>query len=252
MVDLQRALAVAREACATAGDIAMRHFRDGVAVEWKSDASPVTAADREAETAIVAIIRSAFPDHAILGEETGSHGGSTARWLVDPIDGTRGFAAGGMFWGPLVALEHGGQIVAGALGLPVVGEFYAAARGLGCWRGSERVRLSTVARWGDAVISLGELRRIAARFGDARLLEVLRSCASARSFGDVGAAVMLLSGRADVWIEAGVSPWDVAPHHVLVAEAGGRTTDVSDSTGSAIIATNGALHDHALELLGCR
>lgn len=239
---------VARAATEAGAAVALAHFRRGVAVEWKPDASPVTVADREAEAAIFAVIRDAYPDHALLGEESGAHAGGDVRWIVDPIDGTRGFVNGGSCWGPLIALEAGGKLVVGALALPVTGELYVAARGLGCWRGRDRVVLSRTARWQDATLSLGELRRIGDRIGWERLRELASTCLSARSFGDVGAAVMLLSGRADAWIEAGVSPWDVAPQQVLVEEAGGRTTDLSDAK-SGLLATNGALHDHVLAIL---
>jgi histidinol-phosphatase len=248
-VDLERAFDVAKSAAEAGASVALAHFRRGVTVELKADESPVTIADRDAEAAIFAVIRDAFPDHGIVGEESGEVSSGQARWIVDPIDGTRGFAAGGSFWGPLIALEHGGRIVAGALALPVVGETYVAARGLGCWRGAERVTLSTTARWQDATLSLGELRRIGERFGWERFQMLVSTCLSVRSFGDVGAAAMLLSGRADAWIEAGVAPWDIAPQQVLVDEAGGRVTDLSTDK-SAIVATNGALHDHVLRQLG--
>jgi histidinol-phosphatase len=247
-VDLKRVFDVAKAATEAGSAVALSHFRRGVTVELKADQSPVTIADREAEAAIFAVIRDAFPEHGILGEESGEVIRSDTRWIVDPIDGTRGFTAGGSFWGPLIALEHEGRIVAGALALPVLGETYVAARGLGCWNRGERVKLSSVTSWDAATLSLGEIRRIAQRVGWERFESLVSSCLSVRSFGDVGAAVMLLSGRADAWLEAGVSPWDIAPQKVLVEEAGGRVTDLSD-TKSAILATNGHLHDHVLRAI---
>jgi histidinol-phosphatase len=247
-VDLKRAFDVAKAATEAGAAVALSHFRRGVAVELKEDQSPVTIADREAEAAIFAVIRAAFPDHGILGEESGEVAHSTTRWIVDPIDGTRGFAAGGSFWGPLIALEHDGTIVAGALALPVLGETYVAARGLGCWQRGERVQLSSVTEWSQATLSLGEVRRIAQRIGWDRFQTLVSTCLSVRSFGDVGAAVMLLSGRADAWLEAGVSPWDIAPQKILVEEAGGRFTDLSDAK-SALLATNGHLHDQVLAIV---
>src|SRR5512136_123439 len=152
-LDLAQAVATAREAVAAAGAAALRHFRRGVAVEVKLDRTPVTVADREAEAAIEAVVRTAFPRHGFLGEETGASPGSEeARWIVDPIDGTRGFTRGGPFWGPLVALEHRGEIVAGAMAMPALGETYWAARGLGAFlqRGAEtpvRLRVSEIPAW---------------------------------------------------------------------------------------------------------
>src|SRR5512137_1020115 len=133
-LDLDLALATARRAVEAAAAASLAHFRRGVRVEVKPDRTPVTAADRDAEAAVLAVVRAAFPGHAVLGEETGAHGGDASlRWIVDPIDGTRGFTRGGSFWGPLVALEQDGRVVAGAMALPALGEVYCAARGRGAW-----------------------------------------------------------------------------------------------------------------------
>src|SRR5512138_2819956 len=109
-LDLDLALETARAAVEAAARVALPHFRRGVTAELKADRSPVTVADRESEQAIFDVIRAAFPGHALMGEETGAHAGAGAgvrtRWIVDPLDGTRGFTRGEPFWGPLVGLEH--------------------------------------------------------------------------------------------------------------------------------------------------
>src|SRR5512142_3459224 len=149
-LDLDLALVTARRAVEAASRASLRHFRRGVRVELKPDRSPVTIADRESEAAVLDVIRAAFPDHAVLGEETGAHAGTAGtRWIVDPLDGTRGFARGENFWGPLVGLEHEGEVVAGAMALPTAGEVYFAARGRGAWLTAaggapERLRVSGV------------------------------------------------------------------------------------------------------------
>src|SRR3954469_16224936 len=143
-IDLSRALGVARDAVAAAGAAALAHLRRGVIVETKPDLTPVTAADRAAEDEIVGVIRAAFPDHAILGEEGGARGTGAVRWIVDPIDGTRGFARGGMMWGPMVALEIAGQLAVGAIALPVLGRTYWAARGHGAFRDGTRLTVSAI------------------------------------------------------------------------------------------------------------
>src|SRR5512138_1745006 len=133
-LDLDLAMVTARRAVEAASRASLAHFRPGVRVEMKPDRSPVTQADRDSEAAILAVVRSAFPEHGFLGEETGAHDGSDrTRWIVDPLDGTKGFTRGRTFWGPLVALEHDGEVVAGAMALPALEEVYWAARGLGCW-----------------------------------------------------------------------------------------------------------------------
>jgi hypothetical protein len=90
-----------------------------------------TQADRDAEAAILDILRRVFPEHATLAEESGAEGAGRDRWIVDPLDGTRGFARGGTFWGPLVAYERDGRVLAGAMALPALRETYWAGRGMG-------------------------------------------------------------------------------------------------------------------------
>ena len=248
-VDLGRALGVARDAVAAGGAAALAHLRRGVVVETKPDLTPVTAADRAAEDEIIGVIRAAFPDHAILGEEGGARGSGAVRWIVDPIDGTRGFARGGIMWGPMVALEVAGELVVGALALPALGATYWAARGQGAWRDGTRLAVSAIAEIGDATVSLGELKRMAARPG---VQALIARAASVRCYGDLAGCTMVLDGRAEVWIEGGVQPWDVAAPAILIREAGGRYTDwtgaPSFESGYAI-ASNGAIHDEILRAM---
>ncbi len=257
-LDLDLALATARRAVEAASAASLRHFRRGVRVELKPDRTPVTVADRESEQAIVAVIRASFPDHAILGEETGAHAGSAAtRWIVDPVDGTRGFTRGEEFWGPLVGLEHEGEVVAGAMALPAAGETYFGARGRGSWlaaAGTEPVRLqvSGIARWEDATLSIGEPRVVLAPPLEAPVAQLATTAARARCYGDLAGFAMVLLGRAEAWIEAEVQLWDLAPMKVLLEEAGGRFTDLAGrptiASGNAL-ASNGLVHEHVLEVL---
>jgi histidinol-phosphatase len=255
-LDLTLALDVARRAVEAAGEAALRHFRGELRLSLKADGSPVTQADLEAERAILREIRSAFPSHAILAEESGASDGDPAsRWIVDPLDGTRGFARGGSCWGPLVALELRGEIVAGAAALPALGEIYWAARGHGSFRNGARIRVSEIRRMSDATLCLGEMKPLLAAPHGPGVRSLVESAAVTRCPGDVAGCAMLLSGRADVWLEAGVRPWDLAPAKILVEEAGGAFTDFggarSISRGEAA-ATNGALHAEVLGALAGR
>lgn len=248
-VDLARALAVARDALAAGGAAALAHLRRGVVVETKPDLTPVTAADRAAEDEIVGVIRAAFPDHAILGEEGGERGAGAVRWIVDPIDGTRGFARGGMMWGPMIALEVDGELVVGALSLPALGTSYWASRGGGAWRDGTRLAVSGIGEFADATLSIGELKRMVTHTGIQSLVE---RAASTRCYGDLAGCALVLDGRAEVWIEGGVKPWDVAAPAILIREAGGRYTDwrgaPSFESGYAI-ASNGLVHDEILRAM---
>ncbi len=259
-LDLALALATARRAVEAASRASLAHFRRNVRVELKPDRSPVTVADRESEAAALEVIRGAFPEHGVLGEETGAHAGfARARWIVDPLDGTRGFTRGGSFWGPLVALEHEGEIVTGAMALPALGETYWAARGSGAFlsvNGGEPARLavSGVPTWGDATLSLGEPRVLLAPPFAGSVGRLATTCAVARCYGDLAGCALVLTARAEAWIEAGVQIWDLAPLKILVEEAGGRFTDLSGRATVAsghCLASNGRVHEHVLrELAG--
>ena len=257
-IDLDRAMETAKAAVLAASSASLVHFRQGVRIETKPDRTPVTQADRDAEDAIFGVIRTNFPDHALLGEETGEHAGSAAaRWIVDPIDGTRGFTRGGFFWGPLVALEHEGVIVAGAMAMPALGEVYWAAKGKGAYRQLRdemptRLAVSGIEDWSEATLFLGEPKALFSPPLGERVTELTLSSAQTRCYGDLAGCAMVLTGRAEVWIEAGVKSWDLGPFPVLVEEAGGRFTDfdgnVTVHSGHCIV-SNAKLHSHVLAAL---
>jgi histidinol-phosphatase len=257
-LDLDLAMEVARRAAEAASAASLAHFHRGVRVEVKPDRTPVTQADRDAEAAIHAIVREAFPAHGFLGEETGAHAvGAATRWIVDPIDGTKGFTRGRTFWGPLVACEHEGVVVAGAMALPALGETYWAARGRGCWLRTgggdpSRCRVSGIAAWPDATLSLGEPHVLFRPPLLDRVAALALGAQAARCYGDLAGCALVLRGQAEAWVEAGVQLWDLGPLPVLVEEAGGRFTDLAGSPSLAsgsCVASNGLVHAHVLHAL---
>ena len=257
-LDLAKAMETARRAAEAASAASLAHFRRGVRVERKPDRTPVTQADRDSEAAILAVVRAAFPDHGFLGEETGAHAGAAGtRWIADPLDGTKGFTRGRGFWGALVALEHEGRVVAGAMALPALGETYWAAKGLGAWLAAGeappvRLHVSRIGAWEDATLSFGEPHVLFRPPMLERIAALALSAQAARCYGDLAGCALVLQGQAEAWVEAGVQIWDLAPLQILVEEAGGRFTDFAGRptiyTGTAL-ATNGRLHDAALALL---
>ena len=238
-------LEAVEELARLAGDIALGHFRRGVAVERKADGSPVTIADRAAEHAARDWIASHFPADGILGEEFGAlNPGATRRWIVDPIDGTKTFVRGVPLWGTLVAVCEGERVLAGAAYFPAVGEILVAAPDSGCWWNGSRARVSAVATLKDATVLTTD-----ERFGgSASRRESWRRLASeagvARSWGDCYGYLLVATGRAEVMVDAVVSPWDTAALAPLITEAGGVFTDWSGAHtafGGSAIATNTAL-----------
>lgn len=245
---------VAARAAEAGGKAALARWRGELGAKLKPDKSVVTLADTEAEAAIVSVIRKEFPDHAVLAEESGPSGSGSLCWIVDPLDGTAGFARGGAHWGPIIGLAEGDNVLAGACALPVAGRLWMGAKGQGAWKveGGKRtgVALAATERLDEAIVSLGEIRLLSGARG-AGVARALAQVRSVRCYGDVAGAAMLLDGLADAWVEAGVKPWDLAGIVVLVEEAGGRSTDFSGRSGfragEALAA--GRLHGDLLRLM---
>jgi histidinol-phosphatase len=236
-----------------AGDVALRHFKRGVAVEWKSDGSPVTIADREAEKTAREWIGRRFPGHGILGEEEGETlVGAEYRWIVDPIDGTKTFVRGVPLWGTLVAVSKGDVVVAGAAYFPAVGEMIVAAPGAGCWWNGSRCRVSQVASLTDAMVLTTDerFRHTPERAGPWRSLAA--KSAVARSWGDCYGYLLVATGRAEVMVDGIVGAWDTAPLLPIITEAGGVFTDWSGRAtafGGSAIATNALLANDVRTIL---
>jgi len=248
----QKALDAAVEAARAAGAIALKYFRGRFEVTLKPDATPVTQADREAERAIVEILGRAFPDHGVLGEEFGGHGSTEVRWIIDPIDGTKNFVRGIPVWATLIGLEERGEITVGVIHNPVTGELYTARRGGGAFLNGERIRVSAIAELGGATLvhaGLG-LFRAAGRWES--FVRLVDATERQRGFGDYSGYGLVAEGKAELYLEVDLKPWDLAPCKILVEEAGGRFSDLDGRptiySGTAL-ATNGRLHDAALALL---
>ena len=245
-------LEAATEAARAAGEVALKYYRSGFDVTIKPDLTPVTQADREAEQVIVEILRRAFPDHGFLGEEFGERGPRDRRFIIDPIDGTKNFVRRIPVWATLIALEEAGEVTVGVVHNPVTGELYTARRGGGAFLNGERIRVSDVGDLGQAHLihaGLGLLRRAGCWDGFVRLVDATDR---QRGFGDYAGYGLVAEGKAELYVEVDLKPWDLAPCMLLVEEAGGRFSDLdgrrSIYTGTAL-ATNGRLHDNALAML---
>jgi len=243
--DLDARLAPAMELARLTGDIALRHYRSHLDVETKADGSPVTIADRAAETAAREWVRRFFPEDGILGEEFGEErAGARRRWVIDPIDGTKSFVRGAPLWGSLVALCEGEQVLAGAAYFPAVGESIAAAPGAGCWWNGSRCAVSSVASMDGATVLTTDARfheHPARRVGWDR---IAGAAAVARTWGDCFGYLLVATGRAEMMCDAILSPWDAAALYPIVREAGGVFTDWNGrdtAFGGSAVATNQAL-----------
>ena len=236
-----------------AGEVAMRHYRTSVAVETKGDGSPVTVADRAAETAAREWVHRHFPGDGVLGEEFGvERPDARRRWIMDPIDGTKSFVRGVPLWGTLIAVAEGETVLAGAAYFPPAGELVAAAPGEGCWWNDARCRVSAVARVEEATVLTTDERFATEPARGEGWRRLAGRAAVSRTWGDCFGYLLVATGRAEVMIDAVMSPWDSAALQPIVVEAGGVFTDwdgrPSAFAGSAV-ATNAALADEARALL---
>lgn len=216
-------LEFAKRAALAAGENAARIRKGGIDAETKSDASPVTIADRSNERLIREMIEREFPDDGILGEEGARKtGASGRRWIIDPIDGTRDFVRGNRFWCVLIALMEGSEAGLGVAHFPMLNETYTAIRGQGAFRNGERLSVSRIDRIGAAVLSPNGMHQMAPEPYSSGMMDFMSRFWAVRSFGGALDACMLAAGQVDVWLERKAALWDLAPLQVIIEEAGGR------------------------------
>ncbi len=250
----ERELAVAREAVARAGREALRYWRNNVEVETKEDDSPVSAADRESERVIVAMLQSEFPADGLVGEEGAQRESANGRrWIIDPVDGTRDFVRGSRQWAVQLALEVGrDNVVAGAVHFPALGETYYARRGGGAYLDGEPIRVSTITDVSRAVLCVNDLGRLAGTGLGNRFLEWSARFWCIRNPGGSPDAMLVAAGRAEGWIEPHAKEWDMAPHKIITEEAGGvfRNFDGGSSIyGGDCITCNPHLEEELLRFV---
>lgn len=247
---LEAAIAAAK----AAGEVIRPYFRDAsLTIETKADQSPVTAADRAAEQAIIATLRQFFPDYGFFGEEFGSQEGSApARWIIDPIDGTANFIRGIPFFGTLIALEQDGEITTGVVYAPVQGDLLYAARGEGAYANGERLTVSSIADLAQATLLYGGLSYLMRDGYWDSVTRLVQATRRQRGFGDYFAYTFVCRGQAEVMLETDIQPYDIAPLKILIEEAGGRLSDfrgVPTIYSGNVIVSNGHVHDAVLAFL---
>ena len=245
-----------------AGEIPLKYFRSDLAVTDKrlkgKSFDPVTRADRETEAFIRARIAAEYPGHTIIGEEYGTKQGSDSfTWLIDPIDGTRGFVSGTPMWGVLVGLKQGNECLAGAMRQPYTGETWTGdGRTAYFTRGQQRSRLRVreQVNLADAIVCCTHPAMYPGEGAQERFMKVVARCRFSRYGTDCLGYGMLAGGYVDLVIEGGLSPYDIMPLVPIVEGAGGIITDWHGNAalnGGLIVAASGErLHEEVLEYLG--
>ena len=244
-----------------AGRVLAERFGRALQISNKGDIDLVTEADVASERLIVERIRSYYPRHAILAEESGASGspadGSAAewKWIVDPLDGTTNYAHGYPVFCVSVALEHDGEIALGVIYDPTREEMFAAERGEGATLNGRRIRVSDVEDLNRAMLCTGFPYDVRERTQFARhFTGFIMSAQAVRRDGSAALDLAYVAaGRFDGFWEEGLRPWDVAAGKLLVEEAGGRVSHYDgapfDVYTPPIMASNGLVHEAMMQVL---
>ena len=252
---LNFAIQVARDA----GNLLVQRL-GSAQISNKGDIDLVTEADIAAEELIIDRIRSHYPLHGILAEESGEavqQGTSRSewKWIIDPLDGTTNYAHGYPCFCVSIAVEHAGSLEIGVVYDPMRDEMFAAERGQGATLNERRIRVSSVEQLNSAMMCTGFPYNVRTRPDFAR--DFTNFTLHAQAVRRDGSAALDLAyiacGRFDGFWEDGLNPWDVAAGAILISEAGGRITNYEneplDIYTKKVVASNGRVHDAMLRLL---
>lgn len=248
-------LDIAIKASIESAKILKKYFKKGVKPERKPDGSPVTIADKESEMKITAMIKKAFPDYNILGEEFSyEKTESEYKWIIDPLDMTSNFTRGVPFYSILIALERKGKIILGVINLPEMDILAHASLGKGAFVNGKKAHVSKVKTLEEAFVLYGDIKKKATGDYASGIYELINLCRWNRGYGDALGHVLLAKGNVDLVLDRG-KPWDLAPSKIIIEEAGGRVSDYDGKdtiySGNSLL-TNKILHKDALEILGLK
>jgi histidinol-phosphatase len=224
---LSQYLDFAVETAYLAGRLTLGHFQTGVQAELKTDGSPVTNADRGAEELIRHRIESRYPGHAVVGEEYGATGGMGGShcWYIDPIDGTQAFLHGVPLYAVLLGLEIEGSVDVGVAYFPALDEMLMASTGEGCYCNGRRAVVSDVTSLAEATVVFSDIATFAKR-NRAKAWERIQKATFYRGgWGDAYGYLLIATGRAELMLDASMSPWDCGPFPPILNEAGGYFGD---------------------------
>jgi inositol-phosphate phosphatase/L-galactose 1-phosphate phosphatase/histidinol-phosphatase len=237
------------------GEIIRRKFRTPLTVAHKPDASPVTEVDREAETAIRDMVRATYPEHGVIGEEfEAERPDADYVWVVDPLDGTKGFITGKPLFGTLIGLLRGGLPVLGLIDHPILRERWIGARGHATSVNGDPAQVRACASVSEAVLFTTDPDTFQGTDGEA-FRRVRDTSRMTMYGGDCYCYGLLASGLVDLIVEVGLGPDDYFPMIAMIEEAGGVVTDWSgapfdmNSDGRILVAGDEAVYTEALALL---
>lgn len=248
---------LAIQAARSGGRVLMQKFGRVLDLRHKGTVDLVTDADLESESAIVEVLRGAFPHHDILAEE-GDYGPCAGkfRWIIDPLDGTTNYAHGFPWFAVSIALAIEGQISLGVIYNPFHQELFVAEQGRGAFLNNTRICVSANARLADALLSTGfpyDRKESPVNNFD-HFVNFQRTAFACRRVGSASLDLAYVAaGRLDGFWEMKLKPWDVAAGKLLVEEAGGKISDFDgggfDIYGNECLASNGLIHREMTAIL---
>src|SRR5947208_6060931 len=230
-------LTIAVRAARRAGSIINRASLNGGALNVRSKRVNdfVTQIDQAAEEAIMEVVRKAYPDHGFLAEESGKSAGEAEYvWIIDPLDGTTNFIHGFPQYCVSIGIQHRGALAHAVVYDPVRNELFTASKGRGAFLNDRRIRVSTLARFPEALVGTGfpfkEVTRL--ELYTRQLQTMMKTCAGVRRAGAAALDLAYVAcGRLDAFWELGLSPWDMAGGALLIQEAGGLVGDLKADQG---------------------
>ena len=240
-------LKVALAAASKAAKISRSYFNGNFKISIKPDMTPVTQADIECEKAIRKIINESFPDHGFYGEEMGKDNAEAEYlWLIDPIDGTKGFVRKYPFFSTQIALMRNKELILGVSNGTMMNELAWAEKAKGAWLNGERLKISDIDDPEKAAVSTGNLKTMAQDKRWSALGRIVQKADRIRGYGDFYHYHLLASGKIEAVIESDVNILDIAALSVIVREAGGIFTDLNgdipDLDTTSVLAANSSLH----------
>ncbi|MFQ5708563.1 MAG: histidinol-phosphatase [bacterium] len=237
------------------GEIIRQYFRTALSIHTKPDESPVTIADKRAEEVMRDLIMKEFPDHGIFGEEFGSYRADARyKWVLDPIDGTLNFIAGGWMFGTLIALVKDGQPILGVIHQPILGEMLVGRKSETTLNGN-KVCVRPCTRIADAVLLTTDPYLVKEHQNFANFEALRKQVKVFRGWGDCYGYFLLVTGHIDVMIDPILNPWDIMALVPIVHGGGGTITDYhgdDPAKGTSVVATGGPLHERVIEILNRR
>lgn len=243
-MNLNKTLELAIEWAKGVGDIHLSYFRgNNLDIHTKSNVyDVVTRADKESEAYLIAKIQSHFPDHAILGEETGEHAGKDGyRWVLDPLDGTNNFSQGLPVFTVSIGLQYEGDTVLGVVYAPYFNELYTAVIGQGAFLNGKPIHVSDKGDLAHSVVGTGFPydKDVNPDNNVPNLASILPHLRGMRRMGSAAYDLCCTAaGWLDGYWELSLSLWDMCAGALIVEEAGGVVVSFRENRGISIIAGN--------------